>query len=395
MRVSLRPFEVAFHALDLFSLLGLVCYELCRLCLCIRPKVEEARLQFLDLQPCCVDPFWAKQLQEKVAKGEMDFGTAVRDYFSSMRPVSLREEQSHTIQRTIAGGDSGKAALAARQRSQSLVYGMKRNYQQRGGRNLDRAPKKVSRTYVALRKGQKLRTHRRPGQLGNTMLYFCNLQIKQHGGSTEQHMQAWREMPEETKAWWKSRHHNHVRMKRGQQKQEEAAASSQLPSAACTSWNLGCEDWPLKPDVVKKWLVQFQGRSQGLQTLKQVQGQCPEITSYIEAVESGACPYHMKDAMMLYCNNFLGDTLGQGSVQSCALTAAIVSTPLPFAGCHALHPGMCRTKDKHSRNAIDLFFKIMPKNSCVVQLKSSQLQVYARIVLGWALACSRCPCADL
>lgn len=362
---------------------------------CVQSQVEEAKSQFLNLPPCCVDPFWTRTLQEKVAAGEMDFATAVNDYFNSMRPVSIREEQAHTIQRVIAGGESGKALLAARQRSQSLVYGMKRNFQVRGGRDLDRAPRKVSRTYVALRKKHKMKKYRRPGQYGNPMLYYCNLQVRQHGGSKEPHLRAWREMPEETKNFWRSRHQNHVMMKRGQQRQEEAHAShsSQLPKANCTSWALGSEDWPLAPERVKTWLQRFQGRRQGLQTLKQIKSPGPEVQNFIEAVESESCPYHMREALNIYCSHFLGEAISKDSVQDCTLTAAIVTTPLPFIGCHALHPGLCKTKDQHLRSAVESFFKIMPKQSCVLQLTSSQLQVYARCVLGWAD--DRLPCVLL
>ena len=345
--------------------------------------MEEAKLQFLKLPPCCLDPFWAKKLQEKVAAGDMDFATAVHDYFSSMRPVSLREEQAHTIQRVIAGGDVAKAVLASNQRSQSLVYGLKRNFQSRGGRNLDRAPEKVARTYMTLRKG-KQKKFARPNQFGNTMLYYCNRQLKLKGGTKAEHLNAWKQMPAETQAWWKTRHHNSVMIKRGQQKQEEEHASraGNLPQANCTSWNLGSVDWPLAPETVKKWVQQFNGKHSGLQTLKQIQSPPPEVQSYIDAVESGCCQYHMREAMTLYCNHFLGKVLDKESVKNCSLTAAIIAAPIPSPGCHSLHPGMCKTRDNDFCSTINSLVKVIPKQSCVLQFKSCLTQVYARCVLG-------------
>lgn len=184
-----------------------------------RPKVEAAKKDFLSLRPCRVDPFWTKRLQEKTRSGDMEFESIVTDFFSSLRPVSLREEQSHTIQRVIAGGEKAKALITSRQRSQSVVYSLKQNFTARGGRNLDTAPKKVSRTYLKIR-NKKKDAHRRPNQMGNTWFYYLNCQLKLKGGTREEHKAAWDQLSPQGKARWTSRHHNHVRLKRGQQRQQ-------------------------------------------------------------------------------------------------------------------------------------------------------------------------------
>ena len=84
-------------------------------------KVERAKEEFCSLSPCCLDPFWGKRAQEKVKAGEWDFKAVTLEYFQSFRPVSLREEQYHTIQRQVAGGERGKAHIGVRQRAQSVV----------------------------------------------------------------------------------------------------------------------------------------------------------------------------------------------------------------------------------------------------------------------------------
>ena len=274
-----------------------------------------------------------------------------------------------------------KALIASRQRSQSVVYSLKRCFMTRGGRDLDKAPRKTSRTYLRLRKKGK-EVHRRPKQMGNTMLYFVTCQMKR-GGTKEEHIATWKGMTEEARAWWKTRHHNHVRLKRSQHDQEAKArrsASACAPIDNCSSWGLGCEEWPLKPEAVKAWLLQFHGKQRGLETLKKVDS--PECKSYVEAVEAGACTYHMKDAMVLFCNTFLGDEVSHDVVKECGLTQSIVASELPSPGCHSLHPGRCKTRDKELCSALDALWACMPKMSCVVRLQCGKFQVYCRSVLG-------------
>ena len=102
----------------------------------------------------------------------------------------------------------------------------------------------------------------------------------------------------------------------------------------------------------------------------------------MQSVQDGSVAFHYKDALALYCNNFFGDGLTSEDVQACALTEEIISTELPHIGCHAMHPGMCRTKDASLKGGVDAFFKALPKKSCVLELKTSHFIVYARSVLG-------------
>ena len=357
-------------------------------------KVEKAKADFLSLRPCCLDPYWSKPAQARVKTGELDFLSIVQDYFSSLRPVSLREEQNHTIQRVISGGEATKALIASRQRSQSVVYSLKRCFMTRGGRDLDKAPRKTSSTYLRLRKKGKV-VHRRPKQMGNTMLYFVNCQVKR-GGTKEEHIATWKGMTEEARAWWRTRHHNHVRLRRSQHEQEAKArssASASGPIGNCSSWGLGCQEWPLKPEAVKAWLLQFHGKQRGLETLKKFDS--PECKSYVEAVEAGTCTYHMKDAIVLLCNTFLGDEVSHDVVKECGLTQSIVSSELLSPGCHSVHPGRCKTRDKELCSALDALWACMPKMSCVVRLQCGKFQVYCRSVLGMEEKISKNPIEPL
>ena len=346
-------------------------------------KVERAKEEFCSLSPCCLDPFWGKRAQEKVKAGEWDFKAVTLEYFQSFRPVSLREEQYHTIQRQVAGGERGKAHIGVRQRAQSVALCVKRHFESRGGRKLDTAPVKVQKAYKTVRKNKGER-FARPKQFGNTMFFYINSQLKEKGGGAADHKAAWLALPPEGKEWWKTRHHNSVQRKRRQEKMEQASRLAQPSAPIATSWNLGEADWPLKPSIVSQFLRMFQTKQAGLKTLKEIiAAENPEnILSYVESVESGSTQYHFRDAMLLYCNRFLGGSLDHEAMRSCEVTRQILSAEVPQRGCHALHPGMCQTRDAGKKAGVSALFKIVPKTSCVLQFKSPKVVLFVRSVLG-------------
>ena len=346
-------------------------------------KVEDAKKKFLALRPCCLDPFWSKPLQEKVAADKMEFGNAIKQFFASLRPVSLREEQAHTIQRLAAGGEKARAVTSVRQRASSVAFAVKRHYTARGGRNLDFAKNEVRTKYKTIQKGKR-EIFERPNQMGSTMIFYVNSQFKLKGGTRQDHKTAWQALSAEQKELWKSRHQNSVRLRRAQKKSEEKffAAQTQQQEALQTSWGIGEQEWPLKPALLAAFLKRLQTKQAGLQTLRGIAPQSPEAESYVQSVQDGSVAFHYKDALALYCNNFFGDGLTSEDVQACALTEEIISTELPHIGCHAMHPGMCRTKDASLKGGVDAFFKALPKKSCVLELKTSHFIVYARSVLG-------------
>ena len=88
-------------------------------------QVEAAKTKFLNLEAGCLDPFWSRPLQQKIQSGTVDFKRVVADYFASFRPVSLREEQNHVIQRYVSH-EKSKAVTSCRQRAQTVTLNAKK-----------------------------------------------------------------------------------------------------------------------------------------------------------------------------------------------------------------------------------------------------------------------------
>lgn len=107
---------------------------------------------FLEISPCCLDTWWSRPLQQHLkgsdpANREVFFQRAVTRFYASLRPVSLREEQSHAVQRKVAGGMHATALTSNIQRAASVVQTVKKNFELRGGRNLDFAVPKVIKAF--------------------------------------------------------------------------------------------------------------------------------------------------------------------------------------------------------------------------------------------------------
>lgn len=341
-------------------------------------QVEAAKTKFLNLEACCLDPFWSRPLQQKIQSGTVDFKRVVADYFASFRPVSLREEQNHVIQRYVSH-EKSKAVTSCRQRAQTVTLNAKKNYEGRGGRNLNVAKGKVAKAYKKVSK-KKADVFQRPRQIGNTMFFYINHRIKEQGGTWQQHKEAWEQLTLEKRGWWQERHKNSVSLKRSQQRMASNWVAP-APSIA-TSWNLGDEDWPLQSSLVSKFIGQFQTRGSGLQTLKKVEAESEDVRAYVQAVEAGATKYHFKDATTLYCNCYMGDCVDQDAVNSDGMTQKIMAVELPCMGCWSMHPGMCATKHRDLKPAVASLFKTVPKKSCVLQFKTGRLVAYVRSVLG-------------
>ena len=90
--------------------------------------------------------------------------------------VSLRDEQSHAVQRRLAGGDVAGPLTSNTQRAASVIQCAKKNYELRGGRNLNHAPPKVLQA-IKKRKSRP-GVFKRPHQTGNCLFFFCGTEEK-------------------------------------------------------------------------------------------------------------------------------------------------------------------------------------------------------------------------
>eukprot|EP00438_Fugacium_kawagutii_P035758 Skav202571 [mRNA] locus=scaffold104:1450:20248:- [translate_table: standard] len=336
---------------------------------CSDEEVEAAKTKFLDLEQCCLDPFWSKPLQQKVKTGALQFKRVVADYFASFRPVSLREEQNHVIQRYVSK-ERSKAVISCRQRAQTVVLNVKKNYESRGGRNLNVAKPRVAKAYKRVSKGKK-NIFQRPRQLGSPMFYYINQRMRSQGGTWQQHKQAWEQMTIDKKRWWQDRHKNVVTLRRSQQRMAENWSEPDLPMS--TSWNLGDSDWPVQSSLMSAFICQFQTKQVGIETLKKIEAVSADAQAYVQAVEAGATKYHFRDAMTLYCNHYMGDCVDERTVRSDETTQKAMAAEVPCMGCWSLHPGMCMTKHKDLKPAVAAFFKAVPKKSGVLQFQAGRV----------------------
>lgn len=343
--------------------------------------MNRAKAAFLVESRCCLDPFWSAPVQERVAASQLDFKDAVQQFWKSFRPNSLREEQSHRIQRFFAGGDHAKALLASNQRALSVIHAVKKNFEHRGGRQLDKARPAVINKFKKAAK-QKIRFNR-PNQAGNTMFFFLGHHMKEPGADRKELVRRWHSLSAEGKLWWKSKHKTAVGIKRSRESMEASWKNqSNHPDSeeVKTSWGLGNMDFPLDAQRVSAFLAKFQGKALGLQTLSQMESK--DAQQYVDAVSSGVTLYHFKDAAKLACDAYLGTGVDEDAVKTCSLTQEIMAAPVPGLGCHSLHPGLCATKHAAQKVALTSVFKILPKKSCILQLKSNRMVLYVRCILG-------------
>ena len=233
---------------------------------------------FLGMQRCCLDPHWSEPARDHITSlhpdaQEAEFLKLVRNYFSSFRPVSLREEQAHTTQRSFAGGCSAKARIVPSQVAKTLVHTLKCNYTARGGRDLTAAAPRVLAAFQRSRVRKSNGKSSRPRQFGNP-LFFWMAQMREQGNrETKQELVAkWHRMPQATKAWWKNKQQIQVRIRRSQERAvaEFAAArkEAEAANANLTPWRLGDAEWPIQKELLDNFLETFRDSSRGISQLK-------------------------------------------------------------------------------------------------------------------------------
>ena len=316
----------------------------------------------------------------------LSFKDTVQAFWQAFRPVSLREEQCHKIQRSDAGGNESKAKSSSFQRALSVIHAVKQNFNARGGRSLDVAVPKVVNKFAKAKQAQRFP---RPNQKGNAMFSYIAFHSKGLNPSTRKELsEKWKGMSAVGKSVWRSMHSNAQRVKKQQMNAEAVwkrsnEETSSASSSLSTSWSLGDGDFPLTATSMKSFLDQFTGKRQGLATLSQYTQ--PEVEAYVNAVHSGKVQYHFREAAKLACDAYFGGAITVDDIKSCSLTEEIMSTPVPSMGCYLLHPGLCACKHSQKKSADASVIKLLPKKSCVLQFKSRKFVLYARSVLG--LAC--------
>ena len=348
---------------------------------------------FLEVSPCCLDAGWSRPLQQHLkgldpADRNVFFQRAVARFYGCLRPVSLREEQSHAVQRKLAGGTHATALTSNIQRAASVVQTVKKNFEVRGGRNLDFAPPKVIK---AFKQSKKKGHFCRPNQMGNVMFFYIAQKRKQGDTRSKSTLcHEWKGLPPNIHQWWRAKYRTHLSIKRTQESDAKAFAAAQDPGglSTSTSWGIGNADFPIHPDSFRPFLRKHQGKRSGLEALKTVvdtsNPRPPEIEEYINDVTSGAKPYHIKTALGLICNHALGPALDGEKIRNCELAREIMATEKLSNACLGDHVGLCKTAHAQELNGIREFLKAIPRKSCLLRFKVGRLVLHARAVLGQA-----------
>ena len=313
---------------------------------------------------------------------ELDFKREVQDFFLSFRPVSLREEQYHRIQRWFAGGNDAKARAETYQRALSVVHSVKKQFEVRSGRSLDKAPVPVQDAFAKATASSKKSRWRRPKQMGSALFFYMGSRRKSHPNKefTNQELVAeWKALSSEAKRWWQSKHQTSVHIRRNQCRM--AAAAQKPPQEFSTAWGLGNDSWPLKPELLQAFLSNFRGKQAGMQALQQdVQGDA--VQTYLEDLTHERSKYHFKDALRAHCNDYFGGSIGGQDAQDPLVKDIMLSAP-PAFGCYVQHPGLCKsTHGPVIVAGVQAFFRTVPKKSGLLRFKSGSLVVFARAVLG-------------
>ena len=198
---------------------------------------------FLEISPCCLDTWWSRPLQQHLkgsdpANREVFFQRAVTRFYASLRPVSLREEQSHAVQRKVAGGMHATALTSNIQRAASVVQTVKKNFELRGGRNLDFAVPKVIKAFK--NKSKKKGHFSRPNQIGNAMFFYIAQKRKQGDNRSSSILtQEWKGLPPNTHEWWMAKYRTHLSIKRNQESDAKAFAAEQDPGGSFYEYFMG------------------------------------------------------------------------------------------------------------------------------------------------------------
>lgn len=351
---------------------------------------DDSMQEFLDAKPCCIDKYWSKPLQQHLdGLGDSDqqktcFNQAVQHFLGSIRPVSLREEQSHAFQRRVAAGDHAAPLSSNIQRSASVIQAIKKNYEMRGGRNLNYA---VPHVQKAIRKrAMRPGVFQRPNQTGNCLFFFLAQKRKQGDQRNKQELtKEWNELGNEAKEWWRSRFKIHCNMRRQQtQAAKQFAKDHELPSAP-TPWNIGDEAFPIRADMFRDFLARFRGKEAGLKTLQTIMDQShhsQEIADYIDLVQGNQEQYHMKKALQLACSHDMGPALDSDGIRDCNLAREIMATKTLSMGCHEQHPGLCKTLHAGKQQHIQHFVQVLPRKSCLLRFTVGNFVAHAQCILG-------------
>lgn len=362
----------------------------------MQSKFEECVADLVSQESCCLDPFWAKPVQRKLQtlrepqRAEAYFKLA-KEFLRNFRPASLKEERAHSFQRRIAGGHTSMSRTYPQQAAACVVGAVADNYRNRGGRNLHVARTETRK--AAKRARVRKCIYKRPAQFGNPMFYYISKQRAMGclDARFDTLKQQWKEMGLQSRQVWSDM----------QKCEKRRIRNSQMPSATDgnrsqpfkTPWNVGCDDWPLKLEILDEFMDRFRKRDSGIRALQECASSAcfpleKECLRYKKQVEEGEVKYHSMSAASIACKAITACSLTDETVPHVKTAEQILQTQAPRHHCMSKHLGACQLK--HHQEIVDInnMVKILPREGCVLRFEMSKGRakklVYAKLTVGQA-----------
>lgn len=346
---------------------------------------------FMALQPCCMDPWWALPVKQDISsqQGLQEQAARLRNHARifrrTSRVVSAREENGHASQRIIAGGFRAKPVMFERQAAEMTLMASLSNHQDATKSTLQGASDAV-KTSAKISRVRKI-VHKRPRQFGSSMFYFISSQLRNGAAaSTAQLRTQWKNLNPAEKETWQRKHRVAVASKRfakayAEQKSKEAADRKLTRSP----WNLGSGQYPLKAELLKHFLKEFQTKASGLQKVSSFQS--PEGMDFKRKLDLGA-KYHSMQAAEVSARESLGHFVCDANAFD-GTWGKVASTARPKKTCSQLHWGVCRTADANLMSDIMALVEALPKGDASVfmlelsgQPAHRRVMAFFRLVIG-------------
>ena len=356
--------------------------------------VSEAMGFFLQMNPCCLDAFWARPIQEElkeltdIEEQAKRFHRHIRTFAANLRSVSSREENMHAKQRASAGGFKSKAALFSRQSAESVLRNSLEHFVSRTGAVPDSAPQQVKNASKFARK--RIVKHKRPGQFGSAMFHFMNTKRKEGVQTLDQLKAEWSQMPPASKAAWRTQHIAKVARRRLANSHMAELEDEKEPPAS--PWQLGDDRHPISNNCLAQFLTPFQRRSTGLEELAKYRGE--DAKELYRAVVDMGQKYHSSDTAATAAKDLLGEIVDDNNSKQNTWAEVMECTREPQC-CFEKHPGLCATRDAAKISGVEAFCRMLPKGNHIFMFELAsrpareRVAIFAQVVTGQFCKCSR------
>eukprot|EP00438_Fugacium_kawagutii_P000469 Skav217122 [mRNA] locus=scaffold783:282755:286276:- [translate_table: standard] len=362
---------------------------------CSAPDFDasNATIEFLAMRPCCLDPSWARPIQEQLQQFNdleeqvSQFQKHIKTFTGNCRGVSSREENMHATQRVSAGGWKSKAKLFVRQAAECVLRASLENFTSRTGIAPNTAPPHIKAASQVVR--TKKIIHKRPRQYGSAMFYFIAARKKENPQQTQEELrQEWTQLAPAIKLSWKTQHVAAVASRRMAKKHmEKQTADASNFQASSSPWGLGDSRHPLKEQHMVDFLEPFQRRSTGIEAL----GECksPQAVQLHRAYTNNQKRYHSADTSVATAREILGSIIDENKTKEDNNTwKEVAECERKKPGCFEKHPGLCDTIHANKLSQVEALSRMIPKGNGILFLElgsrpaRDRLAIFALVITG-------------